>query len=126
VTYGAVSHRIDSTVQAYSLVSSALGLDMLKLGWSGMCFRIVQLLTQVLIVVGFGWMLWKRNLYNLKAEYVAGCFVAFVLLGLCVFVPAFASLINATRQFHMALFFLAPMFVLAFDGIEKLWRWMIK
>jgi len=122
VTYGAVSHRLDSTVQAYSLVSSALGLDIFKLGWSGMCFRIVQLLTQVLIVVGFAWMLWKRKLYNLKAEYVAGCFVAFGLLGLCVFVPAFASLINATRQFHISLMFLAPCFVLAFDAIGEIWK----
>jgi uncharacterized membrane protein len=119
VTYGAVSHRLDSTVQAYSLISSALGLDMFKLGWSGMCFRIVQLLTQILIVVGFGWMLWKRKLYNLKAEYVAGCFVAFVLLWLCVLVPAFASLINATREYHVALFFVAPMFVVCFDAFNN-------
>jgi uncharacterized membrane protein len=75
-------------------------------------------------VLGLVWILWKRKLYNFKAEYVAGCVVALGLLGLCVALPTFASLINATREYHMALMFLAPCFVLAFDGIGNLTkRW---
>lgn len=113
-----VPKRLDPTVAAYSLILSALGLDMFNVSPSGMVFRIVQLITQGLVVIGFAWMLWKRKLYKFKEEYLVGCSVAFGLLGLCVAVPAFASLINATRQYHMALLFLAPCFVLAFDGIE--------
>ncbi len=111
---------ISATVKAYSLVKSALGLDLLNYTWTGIAFRIVQLLTQLLIVVGFAWMVVKRKLYNLNTEYIAGCFVALGLLGLCVVVPAFASLINATRQYHLSLFFLAPMFVIAFDAIGSI------
>lgn len=128
-----VSDNVSSTVQAYSLIKSAFGFDIGELGWSGITFRIVQILTQVLIVVGFGWMIWERNYpqngvltYRLIPEYVAGCFVAFGLLGLCVFVPAFASLINATRQYHISLMFLAPMFVLSFDGIGVWIEWAEK
>jgi uncharacterized membrane protein len=125
--------NVSATVKAYSLVKTALGLDLLQYSWSGIAFRVVQLLTQLLIVIGFLWMLWKRNYpkngiltYRWKPEYVAGCFVAFGLLGLCVIVPAFASLINATRQYHMALMFLAPCFVLAFDAIGYIRNWRAK
>jgi uncharacterized membrane protein len=125
--------EISATVKAYSLVKSALGLDLLQYSWSGIAFRIVQLLTQLLIVIGFGWMIWKRNYpkngiltYRWKPEFVAGCFVALGLLGLCVLVPAFASLINATRQYHLSLFFLSPMFVIAFDAVGSLKRWRVK
>lgn len=118
---------ISATVKAYNLVKSALGLDLLNYSWSGIAFRITQLLTQLLIVIGFVWMVWKRNYpqngiltYRWNPEFVDGCFVAFGLLGLCVVVPAFASLINATRQYHLALFFLAPMFVIAFDAIGNI------
>jgi uncharacterized membrane protein len=120
--------RLDSTVKTYSLVTSAFGLDLWKYSWSGIGFRLTQILTQILIVLGFFWMLFKSNFakngiryYRFKVEYVAGCVVALGLLGLCVILPAFASLINVTRQFHLALFFLAPMFVLAFDFVGVLW-----
>ena len=112
------------TAEAYNLVKSAMGLDLLQYSWSGIAFRIVQLLTQVLVVVGFIWMLVKR--YNMKSEYVAGCICAFGLLGLCVILPAFGSMINATRQYHIALMFLALCFVLGFDAIENGWRWAVK
>jgi uncharacterized membrane protein len=125
--------NISATVKAYGLVKSALGLDLLQYSWSGIAFRVVQLLTQLLIVVGFGWMLWKRNYpkdgiltYRWNSEFVAGYFVAFGLLGLCVVVPAFASLINATREYHLALFFLAPCFVIAFDAIGVCLKWSVK
>ena len=118
--------NVSYTAKAYGLVKSALGLDLLQYGWSGIAFRIIQLITQILIVVGFGWMIWKRKEYNFKPEYLAGCFVAFGLLGLCIILPAFASLINATRQYHLALFFLAPCFVLAFDAIGRMIKWGIK
>jgi uncharacterized membrane protein len=124
---------ISATVKAYNLVKSALGLDLFQYSWSGIAFRVVQLLTQLLIVLGFGWMIWKRNYpqngilaYRWNPEFVAGCFVAFGLLGLCVVVPAFASLINATRQYHLALFFLSPMFVIAFDAIGVCLKWSVK
>jgi uncharacterized membrane protein len=127
------SENVSKTVQAYSLIKSAFGLDIGQLTWSGIAFRLVQVLTQVLVVVGFLWMLFKSKFakngilfYRFKAEYVAGCFVAFALLGLCVIVPTFASLINATRQYHMALLFLSPCFVLAFDAVENGWKWNIK
>ncbi len=121
--------RLDSTVKTYSLVTSAFGLDLWKYSWSGIGFRLAQILTQILIVVGFLWMLFKSNFtrngiryYRFKNEYIAGCIVALGLLGLCVILPAFASLINVTRQFHLALFFLAPCFVIAFDAIGSLRR----
>lgn len=128
-----VSTDISATVKAYNLVKSALGLDLLNYSGSGIVFRIIQLLTQLLIVIGFVWMVWKRNYpqngilaYRWNPEFVAGCFVAFGLLGLCVLVPAFASLINVTRQYHLSLFFLAPMFVIAFDKIGKVLKWANK
>jgi uncharacterized membrane protein len=125
--------RLDSTVKTYSLVTSAFGLDLWRYSWSGVAFRLSQILTQILIVVGFLWMLFKSKFakngiryYRFKNEYIAGCIVALGLLGMCVVLPAFASLINVTRQFHLALFFLAPCFVLAFDAIGKLLEWRLK
>jgi uncharacterized membrane protein len=118
----AATPDINSTVQAYGVVKSALGLDLLRYSWSGIAFRVIQFFTQACLVLGLVWILWKRKLYNFKAEYIAGCVVALGLLGLCVTLPTFASLINATREYHMALFFLAPCFVLAFDGFGNLTR----
>lgn len=114
--------RSDSTVKAYSLILSGLGLDIFNVTPAGAVFRIIQVFTQGLVVIGLIWVTLKRKLYKFKEEYLVGCWTALGLLGLCVVVPAFASLINATRQYHIALMFLAPCFVLAFDWIESIFK----
>jgi uncharacterized membrane protein len=102
------------------LVQAGIGLDFVKSSLLGKIFRIVQYATEFLIVVGFFNVLiaWKR--YKFTSEFMAGIATSFVLLLFCIFIPAFASLINMTRDYHMSLFFLAPMFVLGCEAIGSI------
>jgi len=98
-----------------------LGLDFMGQPVEGKLFRIIQYITQLLIVVGGVFLLFRR--YNFTAEFVAGIGCSFVLLFCCMFLPGFSNLINATRFYHVALFFLAPLLVVGIDCIgDKVWH----
>jgi len=87
-----------------SLMKTAIGLDFASASGLGQTFRVLQYLTQVLLIVGF-FVLQKQRTF-----YVFGL-VGSVLLALCVFYPGFALVLNATRFYHVALLALAPAFV---------------
>jgi uncharacterized membrane protein len=102
------------------LLRLALAKDFGEVPLEGKLFRIIQYLTQLLIVVGSIWLLFKYRLYKFKIEFLACIGSSFAILFLCIALPSFATIINATRWFHMTLFFLAPMFVLGFDWIRAI------
>ena len=99
------------------LIRVAIGLDFADVPIEGKAFRILQYLTQFLIVVGFFYLILRRRSYSFVPEFVACMIPCFGLLGMCLFFPAFSSLINATRFYQVCLFFLAPLLVV---GAEQL------
>ncbi|MCJ7805190.1 DUF2206 domain-containing protein [Patescibacteria group bacterium] len=118
------SEAIATDVEPYSkehghLVLAGTGLDFIGQPIEGKIFRIVQYLTQLLIVIGAGYLLFRHSRYKFTAEFTAGVGCSFVLLLCGVFVPHFDLLINITRIYHMSLFFLAPMLVLGCEGVAN-------
>ena len=97
------------------LVKMAVGWDFMSVGIWGKVFRVVQYITQILILIGAVYILFK----GLVIENVAGVSCALVILALCVFLPQFSMIINITRFYHLALFFLAPMLMLGLIRITK-------
>lgn len=98
------------------LVQVGIGLDFAKASPLGKVFRVIQYITEFLIVSGFIYALiaWRR--YKFTPEFMAGVASSFVLILWCIFIPGFASMINMTRFYHLSLFFLAPMFVLGCEA----------
>lgn len=93
------------------LVRTALGLDFMHTPIGGKLFRVIQILTEILLVAGFIYMLLKKR-RDYPAEYVIAVVVAFVLLGACLFIPFFTTVLSVTRFYAIALFFIAPLIVL--------------
>lgn len=99
------------------LIRAALGLDFMDVSTWGKIFRVSQYLTQLAIVVGSVYLIKERKRYS--AEYLSLCGASILLLGACVFLPRFSTIINATRFYHLALFLLAPVFVLGGKAIFR-------
>lgn len=103
-----------------TLVNTAIGLDFVEAPIEGKVFRIVQLLTQLLIIIG-AIRLAFFNHFNVAAEFVACIGSSAILLLICIFVIGFADILNITRFYHFCLFFLSPMFVLGCEAIANIW-----
>ena len=94
------------------LVKTAIGMDFPQATVPGKAFRITQYLTQFLICIGGLVLFWAHRHYKFTAEFIAGIWASYGLLALCVFLPQFSNIINITRFYHFALFFLAPVFII--------------
>jgi uncharacterized membrane protein len=97
------------------LIKIALGLDFFEVGWLGKLFRILQYITQGFVLLGCWLILWSK----VKREFKGGVLAALILIGCCVFVPFFANIINATRFYHLALFFVAPALIMGFEWVYR-------
>lgn len=104
------------------LVGMGVGKDFIVASLSGKIFRVIQYLTQLLIVIGAFWLLFRYKRYNFSAEFIAFAVCSFAMLAACIAIPMFSTLINATRNYQIALFFLAPMFVLGCEAIGSIRR----
>lgn len=93
-----------------SMMQTALGMDMASASASGKSFRIFQVITQVLIVIGTVVIIRKRK--NLSPEYFAFCIGSVVIMIMCFAFPGFSAMLNASRFYHIALIFLAPAVIL--------------
>jgi len=100
------------------LIQTALGLDFPTASPQGKGFRIFQYITQLFIVIGFIRLIFKPKKLRFTAEYIAFTLGSALLLGACIFLSGFSDMINATRFYHIALFLLAPFFIL---GGESIW-----
>ncbi len=100
------------------LVQTALGLDFPTASPQGKGFRIFQYITQLFIVVGFIRLIFKPRKLRFTAEYIAFTVGSALLLVACIFLPGFSASMNVTRFYHIALFLLAPLFIL---GGESIW-----
>lgn len=101
------------------MIRLALGFDFANVSVWGKAFRIIQFITQLLIVVGAVWLIFNYKQYSFSVEFLACILASFGLLAMCIFIPNFSRFINMTRFYQLSLFFLAPMFVL---GIENICR----
>jgi len=99
------------------LVQTAIGLDFADASVGGKVFRVLQYITQLLLILGLVYLLFRHKKYGFTAEFMACVVVGFGLLGMCLFLPSFSTIINASRFYQISLFFLAPMLVV---GVEEL------
>lgn len=100
------------------LIRTALGLDFTETTDKGKAFRVIQLITQALIVIGCVGLLFRYKKYRLHAEFIAGVVAGLGILLLCIVIPNLSAILNATRFYHLSLFFLALMFPLGIDVIS--------
>lgn len=91
-------------------MKAVLGLDMADVSSSGKAFRIFQIITQILLVVGTTQLVRKRKKYS--PEYFAFCMGSVVILTLCFGLPGFSAILNASRFYHITMILLAPVAVI--------------
>ena len=85
--------------------------------------RALYYATFLFIVVGVVQLITNLRKTRFQLEYVAFSLTSMVLLAMSVILPYFASAINMSRFYHIALFFLAPFCVL---GGEAIFRWLFR
>ncbi len=91
-------------------VRAALGLDFGETNTLGKFFRLFQGIIQLVLVIGcIRVILQKRKPGAAFLGLAAG---AVVLMAVCVLVPRFSNLINATRFYMIALLVLSPLLVI--------------
>jgi len=101
------------------LVRTALGLDFADASLQGRIFRVIQLLTQLLLILGIIRLIFKPAGLKFVPEYLALCIINGMLLAGCILLPGFAERFNTTRMYHLALITLAPFVIL---GCIAVWE----
>lgn len=103
-----------------SITAAAVGLDIFDSGISvwGKTFRVIQWITQLLIIAGCIRLLFWNKQYKFSSEFAAGIAASAGLLILCITVFGFSGLLGMTRFYHISLIFLAPMFAIGLDYIK--------
>jgi len=104
-----------------SMAKLAIGLDFMSVSIEGKIFRIVQFLTQIMIIIGIVRLAFF-NRFNVTAEFVGFIGASGILLAACIFLTTFANMINMSRFYHFALFFISPMFVLGCEAVANIGR----
>lgn len=92
------------------LIRTAFGLDFMEVSPLGKTFRIFQFGTQLFLVLGCVYLFIHKKRYT--PEYLSFAGASVILMLACVLIPRFANIINATRLYHIILFFLAPALIL--------------
>jgi uncharacterized membrane protein len=113
---GSLEQRIE---RSPTLVKLGVGADFMDTTWDGKLFRIIQYLTQFMILLG-GIQLLRR--YKVPNEYLGLVGGSLVLLFLCIMIPSISIIINMSRYYHFSLLFIAPLFVLGCESIGEL-KW---
>jgi uncharacterized membrane protein len=100
--------------------SSSEGLNLLLMETSPLhrIGKYVYIASQIFIVFGFLKIFSSKNFkkFRFNKAYMNFAFLSFLMLVACIFMPFFASALNTTRLYHIALIFLAPISVIG--GIE--------
>jgi len=92
------------------MIRAAIGLDFNEVSFYGKVFRILQYITEILLVVGCVALIFKRKQFNITNGYMAGIICSIILLCLSIFVPYFNIMtITTTRLYAITLFFIAPL-----------------
>ena len=108
------------------LIRTALGLDFFQASLQGKIFRVFQLATQLLLILGILRLIFKPKGLNFAVEYLSPCVTGCLLLAVSIFLPGFVEPFNTTRMYHIALITLAPFCILGGEVIwlviTRLWR----
>ena len=108
------------------LIQTALGLDFLQASPQGKGFRILQYITQLFLIAGCLRLLFRPRNLRFTAEYIALSVTSALLILACIFLPVFASMLNTTRIYHIALITLAPFCIIGGEtiwlGVSSLWQ----
>lgn len=107
------------------LISAALGMDFGQVSWQGKIFRIIQYITQLLIIAGCLRMIIKPSGLKFKREYIAFSFISALMLAGCIVLPWFSNILNITRWYHIALITLSPFLVLGAQSLWELGAWTV-
>jgi uncharacterized membrane protein len=99
------------------LTQLGMGADFFTQPIEGQIFRVIQYLTQLLIVIGGVSLLFRPGKFT--AEFIIGVGCSFFLLLCCVVIVPFSKLINMSRFYQLSLFFLAPLLVVGIDTIAR-------
>jgi uncharacterized membrane protein len=111
---GSLEQRIEKSP---TLVKLGVGADFVDSPWDGKLFRILQYLTQFMILLG-GIQLLRK--YKVPNEYLGLVGGSLVLLLLCILIPSISIIINMSRYYHFSLLFIAPLFVLGCEFVGGL------
>ncbi len=95
-----------------TVIKKVWGADFADATPLGKFYRVLQYATQLLVIVGGAYIFIRRKKLGLTPEYCILFIIGWGILGLCLFLPGFSSIANATRFYHFALYLLAPAFVL--------------
>jgi len=100
------------------LIRTALGLDFFQATLQGKIFRILQLTTQLLLILGIFRLIFKPKGLNFTVEYLSLSITSCLLLAVSIFLPGFVDPLNTTRMYHITLITLSPFCIL---GGEVIW-----
>jgi len=104
------------------MVLAGVGLDIMQTkGWQT-AFRIIQYITELLIILGVIRILRKKTTFS--PIYIAGVASGLVVLMCCIFVPKFSRILNMTRFYQLSLFWLAPVMIVGIDSIKENSKWI--
>lgn len=91
----------------------ALGYGITRGPVVSQVFWALQYIIQLLITSGVGYVLWRHRHLNVRPEYCALIVAACTMLTICIAIPAFSALLNATRFYLFGMMILAPVGILA-------------
>ena len=100
-------------------LKGAVGLDFMAQGPLGKTFRVLQYLTQLLMILGLLYFILTKK-YKENWVYTAFFVTGWGILGLTLFFPGFSAILNASRFYHIALLFIAPSCILIFSSKPQL------
>ena len=109
----------NNNIDRDSSVNAAFGSDFMEVSWLGKLFRIIQIVTQLMIIIGVCYLVFRYQKYKFTTEFMVYIGSSIGLLACCIWLPFFAHLTGVVRFYHTSLFFLAPMFVIGFDMFTR-------
>lgn len=109
----------DRMSQAPSLVKVGTGFDFFNIPLIGQIFRIIQYLTQALIILGVLWIIFAYKKHNYPSEYIGLVGCACIMLAMCIFIPSVSIIVNMTRFLHYALFTMSPMLIIGVEFVSE-------
>ncbi len=122
---GQASSQTSAAIQFFNrdgLIRTALGLDFAEATPAGKVFRILQYITQLLLVIGILKTLFRPGKSGFKPEFLSLSIAGVCLILASLIIPRFADYLNITRLYHLALMTLAPFCIL---GGVAVWEWAI-
>ncbi len=84
--------------------------------------KYIQLIAQILITIGILVTIFTSKKNNINSNYLKFSMAAFFILVLSIVLPFFASALNVTRIYHIALIFLAPFLIV---GVKQIFNFII-